>query len=385
MLKRFVVDQLLEPLLPQSRLERFAVFLGRIIIRLKKPIIVSVTGSVGKSTTTALIAFMLAHEKAFPYVGRVGFTVSNMNDDLGVAATLLRFNGVLEIPWGYGSRLIFFIKVFLQFLKAFFSRYPRVMVLECGLGDTASLYRVAAIVPPTIAVVTRVGAAHIEKSGSLAAVVDEKGALVRAVPQEGLVLLGTEHPYVEDFEKMSRAPVKKFDGHGIELSRKIGAAVCEYFGVPAELVAAASTDFKAPDGRLTRVELGAMTVIDDTYNANPLSMRLGVETLVKWAGSGRRKIAVLGGMAELGEHSNQSHVEIGNYARQNTDFFVGVGSLARVYPVDVWFEDSDACAASIGEYLLDNDVILVKGSASVKMKKIVEGLRDKYSAQKEHA
>lgn len=379
MLKRFVVDHLLEPLLPQSRLERFAIVLGRVILQLKKPRIVSVTGSVGKSTTTALIAFMLGHEKVFPYVGRVGFTVSNMNDDLGVAATLLRFEGVLELPWGYGSRIVFFPKVIWKFVTAVFSRYPRVMVLECGLGDTASLYRVAEMVPPTIAVVTRIGAAHIEKSGSLEAVVDEKGALVRMVPPDGLVLLGTQHPYVEDFVKMSRAPVRKFNGQGIDLSKEFGVAVCEYFGVPARFIAMASEAFKAPDGRLTRVEAAGISIIDDTYNANPLSMRLGLDMLVKWAGAGRRKMAILGGMAELGGHSNEAHIEIGNYARQNVDFVVGVGALAKLYPTDVWFEDSEACAANIYKYVADNDMILVKGSASVKMKRIVEGLRARSS------
>lgn len=382
-MKRFIVDRLLEPLLPQSRLQSFAVFLGRVILWLKKPAIIAVTGSVGKSTTTALISFMLAHEKSYPYVGRVGSTVSNMNDDLGVAATLLRFEEVLELPWNYVSRLIFFPKVVGQFLKVLFSSYPRVMVLECGLGDTASLYRVAQMVPPTIAVVTRIGAAHIEKSGSLAAVVDEKGALVRAVPVRGLVLLGTEHPYVDDFVKMSRAPVLKFDGQGIDLSRKFGIAICEYFKIPPQIIAVASDEFKAPDGRLTRLELGSLTVIDDTYNANPLSMRLGLDTLVAWASPGRRKVAILGGMAELGECSNEMHTEIGRYARRCADFVVGIGSLARIYPADLWFQDSDDCAANIHAHVMDGDVVLVKGSASVRMKKVVEGLGAMAAVRKE--
>lgn len=375
-IKRFVVDWILEPLVPLQRLESLAIFLGRLVFRIRKPVIIAVTGSVGKSTTTAVIAAVLSCEDARKIVGPVGSTIENMNDNLGVAATLLRFDEVLELPWNYLDRIGLLLSLPFRALRVLCGSYPIVMILECGVGDTANLRELVTLAPPMVSVVTCIGAAHLEKLKSIDGVIEEKGALVRAVPPSGLVVLGQDHEYVSRFEQMAQAPVVKVSGRGVELSQNIARAICRYMGIPDEVVESALKDFKNPKGRLNRMEISGMTVIDDTYNANPLSMKLGLDVLARESGQGVRRLAVLGGMSELGENGASFHEEIAAYARSRADLLVGVGDLARHYNPDIWFETSEACADQIGNLARLGDCILVKGSASTRMSKVVERLRE---------
>jgi len=105
-------------------------------------------------------------------------------------------------------------------------------------------------------------------------------------------------------------------------------------------------------------------------------MKLGLDTLAKESGPGTRKLAVLGGMSELGENGLSFHEDIAAYARSRSDVLVGVGELARHYDPDIWFESSDACAEQIGNLARPGDCILVKGSASARMSKVVQKLQE---------
>ena len=374
--KRFVVDVILEPLIPLRRLESYVVFWARFVFRLHKPFVIGITGSVGKSTTTAMIAAALSHQDAARFVGPVGHTFGNMNDDVGVSATLLRFDYVLELPWAYHRRLAVLWLVPLRALRAAMGPYPKVMVLELGVGSTANFERMVTIAPPNVAVVTRIGPAHLEKLKTIEGVLREKGELVRAVPASGLVVLGEGHHYVSQLEQMAHSPVIKVSGQGIELSQNIARAVCRHMGIPDDVATSALRDFKRPAGRLNQLEFVGMTVIDDTYNANPMSMKLGLDTLAQIARSGHRRLAILSGMGELGQEAPRYHEDVGAYARGRADVLIGVGDLSKHYVPDHWFETSDACAAQIGALVRFNDCVLVKGSASARMWTVVEKLRE---------
>jgi UDP-N-acetylmuramoyl-tripeptide--D-alanyl-D-alanine ligase len=380
-LKRFAVDRLLEPVLPLRRLESYLVFWARIVYGLRRPLIIGITGSVGKSTTTALVGHVLSAPRAQHVVGRVANTFGNMNDDLGVSATLLRYPYVLELPWSYHRRLAMLVTIPLRALRVALTPYPRIMVLECGAGWTGPLERLATIAPPTISVVTRIGAAHLEKLKSLEGVVHEKGALVRAVPSSGLVVLGQGHDFVPQLEAMSRAPVIKVAGQGLELSQNIARAIARFLHVPDDAVEAAIGDFKQPEGRLNRSDLPGMTIIDDTYNANPLSMQLGLDTLANAVERERRRVAILGDMSELGDDAVRYHQEIGAYAHRCADVIIGVGELSRHYQPDHWFATSESCSGRLAALVQEDDCILVKGSASAKMPRIVARLHEMSSSK----
>jgi UDP-N-acetylmuramoyl-tripeptide--D-alanyl-D-alanine ligase len=175
---------------------------------------------------------------------------------------------------------------------------------------------------------------------------------------------------------MSRAPIVKVPGQGIELSRNIAYAITQFLGVPKEATEAALADFKRPEGRLSRTDLKDLSIIDDTYNANPLSMQLGLDTLANAVPSTRRRVAILGHMSELGDEAVRYHEEIGLRARRCADLVVGVGDLSRHYHPDHWFETSDACAEALESLVQRGDCVLVKGSASARMSRIVNRLRE---------
>ena len=372
--KRFVIDAVLEPLLPLRILESYVVLWGRLVFRVRKPLIVGVTGSVGKSTTTAMIAGVLSDARAKAVVGNVGNTVSNMNDDLGVAATLLRFTEPYVLPWPRWRRPLVFLTIPLRALRALCGRYPKVLVLEFGIGPTASFTRMVATAPPDIAVVTRIGAAHLGLMKDVEGVVREKGKLVAAVPSTGLVVLGDDHEHVAAFESMTRAPVIKASGRGIALSRSITSIVCNHLGVPEDVVTRVLRDFQGLKGRLNVVQLGRITLIDDSYNATPMSMQFGLDTLAQAARPGQRKVAILGQMAGLGDDSSRYHDEIGEHARRCADVVIGVDDPGRHYRPDAWFENSRRCADVLDTLICDGDCVFVKGSFAAKMGHVVEAL-----------
>lgn len=373
--KKFIIG-ILERFIPKQRVQSHLFFWARIVVRIRRPFIIGVTGSVGKSTTTEMVAAVLMHREAQSIVGPVGQTLGNMNDDVGLPATLLRFDNFYNIPYAYPSRLALLCLLPLRALRIVIGRYPKVLVLEFGAGWSGHLNRLVSLAPPNVAVVTTIGAAHLERLKTLEGVTQEKSVLVAAVPSTGLVILGQDHDYVAQLEQASRAPVIKVTGRGVELSHNITQAVCRHLGIPDEVVSSALRNFKSPKGRLNRLELIGMTVIDDSYNANPLSMKLGLDTLAQIARPGHRRLAVLGAMAELGDEGRRYHEEIGAYARTRADMLVGVGELSKHYSPDIWFDDSDACANQIEDIVRANDCLLVKGSFSIRMERIVSKLRE---------
>ena len=374
--KQFIIRHILEPLIPKTRLESYLGFWARSVCRVRKPLIIGITGSVGKSTTTAMLAFVLSQQGAQRIIGPVGCTVENMNDNWGLGATLLRFSCFLSIPWSYAGRITMLIQLPFRALRLIASRYPKVMVIEFGAGPTSNFRHLIAMAPPDISVVTMIGAAHLEVHNSVEGIIQEKGKLVRAVRPTGLVILGDDHSYVSQLEQMARSPVVKVRGKGVELSRNITRAVCQQFGIPAEVVESALKNFTNPPGRLNLFELAGLTVIDDTWNANPMSMMLALDTLAETAGPRQRRLAILGDMFELGEHAPRYHEDLGVYARNRAEVLIGVGELARLYSPDVWYESVEDCAEGIEGLVRVDDCILVKGSHSARMWKAVGRLRE---------
>ena len=297
-----------------------------------------------------------------------------MNDDLGVPATLLQF-GDLKEDYAPSRLKTACMAPFRAMRIMSGGRYPKIFVLEFGAGWGGHIARLAALARPQVAVVTTIGAAHLERFKTLEGVANEKIALVKAVPPSGLVVLGCGHDFVAQFEQASNAPVVKVDGKGAEFAERAARAICSYLRIPDAVVKSGLQAFKPPKGRLNVLKLCNMTLIDDSYNANPTSMKYGLDTLAKTEAQGGRKIAVLGHMAELGENAPPYHKEIGVYARAHADYVIGVGELAKYYDADIWFDSSEACVEQIERVLRQNDCVLVKGSGSARMKKVAEKIR----------
>ena len=350
---------------------RYCFFCARVVLRIRKPLIIGVTGSAGKTTSVHMISAVLRHPAAQQIVGAVAHTVHNMNNDIGLPLTVLRHEHYI----GFGNARKAAPLLLRALWLAFFARYPRVLVLEYATHGPGNLHRLVELARPNIGVVTTIGPAHLDRLKTLQGVVREKSTVVRAVPASGLIVLGTDHDYVADLEAEAKGRVVKVPGRGADLARDIAQVIALHLGVAQQAIDAALADFRPVTGRLNELHLGGMTVFDDSFNANPLSIRLGLDTLAEAAQPGQRRIAVLGSMGELGDEATQYHQQIGAYAHQKADVVIGVGELARHYGPDQWFSDSGLCARQIHDLVRPGDCVLVKGSAFVRMNAIIDVLR----------
>jgi UDP-N-acetylmuramoyl-tripeptide--D-alanyl-D-alanine ligase len=359
----------------QRLLAPYFFFWARLVLRKHHPCIVGVTGSVGKTTTKEMIAAALMHRDARPIVGLVWKSAGNMNDlvALPVAVLGLRMHPTSRLR----SILVLCAVPFRALALTTFAAYPKILVLEYSITwrGERGMAQMAKLAPPTVAVVTAVGPAHLEFFESVDQIAQAKSALVRAVPPSGLVVLGQDNSYASHMDRESRTQVVKVRGRGRELAQNAARAVGRYFGLSEEVVNQALSECGAIEGRLNLLELGPVTVIDDAFSANPMSMRLGLDTLAERAKPDQRKVAILGTMAELGADAPRYHEEIAAYARERADVVIGVGDLAQHYRPDHWFAGSKECANSLRKLVRRGDCLLVKGSHSVHLDRVVRELK----------
>jgi len=292
---------------------------------------------------------------------------------LGLPLTVLLFKDWLDANIFRRFAVLFLLPLRVVWL-AFTRRYPDVFVLEYGTSWNGHIHRLAVLAPPRIAAITAIGPAHLERHKTLEGVANEKCAIICPVGPDGLVVLGDVGRFVSHFERLSQAPILRATGYGVELSCNIASAIARHLGIPDEVIGTALEGFEPPQGRMNRVEAAGLTIIDASYNANPLSMQFGLDTLARSIQPGQRRVAVLGSMAELGDGTRAYHHEIGIYARSRTDLLIGVGDAAKDYMPDHWFVDSDACASGINGLVRSGDCVFIKGSASVRMSKVVAKL-----------
>lgn len=350
--------------------------------------VVGVTGSAGKTTTKQMLASILAER------GSVLATEGNLNNDIGVPLTLLRLR-----------------------------REHRFAVIEMGANHAGEIAALARIVRPDVGLITNAGAAHLEGFGSIEGVVEAKGEMYAGVVDGGVCVINGDQPWAEDWKQ--RAGLRRklvfgtdvrhdfhIDGEihehdagahftlatpdgnvGIELPLRGRHNVLNALAAAAAAFAAGADRQAMADGlrkvtnvggrmRVERLSNG-LTLVDDTYNANPLSMRAAIDWLV--AGE-RRGWLVMGDMGELGDDARLLHEEIGAYAAERgVERLYGLGPLstaacdafgdARCY-TDV-APLIDDLAAELVTQPASEITVLVKGSRSARMERVVAGLRER--------
>jgi UDP-N-acetylmuramoyl-tripeptide--D-alanyl-D-alanine ligase len=349
-----------------------------VVDRLPELTIVGITGSSGKTSTKDVIAQLLAH------LGPTVAPAGSFNNELGLPHTVLRA--------GVGTRFL---------------------VLEMGARGVGHIRYLCEIAPPRIGVEVNVGVAHIGEFGTVEAIAKAKAELVEALPPDGVAVLNADDPRVRAMAALTSAGVllagtapdaavraedPQLDERGratytlvtaagsapvrLRLSgaHQIGntllaAAVATAVGMPVEQVAAHLAEVRPLSSRRMDVfdRADGVTVIDDSYNANPASAAAALHALDA-IGRGRRRIAVLGYLAELGEHEQSGHEEVGALAaRLGVDLVVAVSGLAAgvcdgAAAVAGWggesvqVTDQEAAIGLLAERLRPGDVVLVKGS-----------------------
>lgn len=335
------------------------------------PFAIGITGSVGKTTTTEKIASLLEADEITPLFAALSVTRRNMNNNRGLPMTML---GYSSWPKSGADLLRRLVAAPARALGMRHSSSRRAAVLEFAAGPQGDLPRLATVLPLDIGIVTAIGPTHLDTFGTIEGVAAAKGALIEAVKPTGLAILGRDNPFLESMIARSKARTIVLDGRGRVLATNIAMAVAEYLNIPtaaAERALAASTD---PPGRLEVIAASSLTIINDAFNANPLSMTLGLDHLNEQA-AGRRRVAILGQMAELGEETRRYHAEVARLAHERSDLVVGVGDLAAHYRPSRLYRTVDECAASVHTLLRKGDCILIKGSHSVHLERLLPILR----------
>ncbi len=333
--------------------------------------VVGVTGSVGKTSVKDIARALLP--------GRVHANRENLNTEIGLPLT------VLEAPAG-----------------------TDVLVLEMAMRGAGQIAELAAIAEPEVAVITNVGPVHVELLGSVEAIAAAKAEVLAALPADGTAVVpaaaGELEPHLGQAPRLLRfgpggdvyaAESRVVDGLTEALvetpagSRRFHFPFAEAHNLENALAAVAAgvalgaplagmADRAANIGfsrfRGERLEMGdGIVLVNDCYNANPVSMRAALSHLATL--DGERRIAVLGEMAELGPGAAGYHREIGESARaEGVDLLLGVGEPAREYVPDELLGTPEEAAEWLAAQAEPGDTILVKGSRSAGLEAVAETL-----------
>jgi UDP-N-acetylmuramoyl-tripeptide--D-alanyl-D-alanine ligase len=343
-------------LVPTEPFEAFAA-LGSLVRDRAGARVVGITGSTGKTSTKDILAALCAPS------ARTIAAEASFNNEIGVPLTLCRLEPDTEV-----------------------------CILELamrGFGQIADLCRIAR---PHVGVITNVGPVHLELVGSLEGVQRAKGELVAALPAGGTAVVPDEFPVErEDIEvrRPARREVRCEDGRtlidGVSFNftadhQVANAAVALATLDALQLPRPEQVDVEFSRWRGEELPLpGGGLLINDAYNANPVSMRAALRQLEAIA-EGRRRVAILGDMAELGSSAPAYHQEIGREAaRRGVEALLAVGELARGYldggvPLTRWAPDAERAAAEAAELVQPGDVVLVKASRAVGLERVAEAL-----------
>jgi UDP-N-acetylmuramoyl-tripeptide--D-alanyl-D-alanine ligase len=344
--------------------------------------IVAITGSNGKTSVKEMLACILNKAAG---VGEVLTTEGNLNNDYGVPLMMLRMNAK-----------------------------HRFIALEMGMNHLGELNYLTKLAKPDVAIINNAGRAHIGELGSVDAIAQAKGEIYAGLSNDGIAVINLDDQYADYWKSLNQhhrimtfGLTPKADVHGLDdgqlrisnrfagasidlvtqlsvpgehnVRNALAAAACAFaIGISAENIAAGLRDYRGTKGRLERkAGAGGCTVIDDTYNANPDSMKAAIRVLAKAQG---RRLLVLGDIGEMGAYARAMHEEVGAYARSHQidelyvigkhvgDYAKGFGGGTQV------FDELEDLVAAVQRELEPTATVLVKGSRSARMERVVERL-----------
>lgn len=412
----------------KSILQKILAILAKATIRRYKPVVVGITGSVGKTSTREAIYTVLKQRY------RVRRSEKNYNTEIGLPLT------VLGLPH-HGKNVFGWIGGLVKSAARLLVRnrgYPEVLVLEMGADRPGDIGYLSRIAPPSIAVITAIGdiPVHVEFYESPLEVAEEKAELLKALPPDGHAVYNIDDEAVVEVKDRTRSRKISFgfDEHadfritnfelrtieddgvtrsdGVSFKIEHGGGVVPFrlhkaFGKPHVYAATSAAvvgfvlnvnlvqssqaldSYEPPPGRGRLLSgIKGSLIIDDTYNASPDSMRAGLELLQKIPG--RRKIAVLGDMLEIGKYTEEAHRAAGDQAAEVANLLLTVGERAKYIADEATtrgvearsrvldtshvfvFDDALAAGRTLDPMIQPGDIIFVKGSRAMHMEKAVE-------------
>jgi len=324
---------------------------------------VAITGSMGKTTTKDILAALCR-----PHARTVA-AESSYNNEIGVPLTLCRVEPDTEI-----------------------------CVLELAMRGFGQIAELCSFSRPGIGVITSIGPVHLEKVGTIEGVRRAKTELLDALPPGGTAIVPADLPVARDDLTVVRVGedvrLEGFElrGDGAVVATSLGSievnfsmrhlaenvvyALAAYraLGLPLDRAAEGASAIAFADWRNQELPLpGGGLLINDAWNANPVSMRAALEHLRERA-AGRRTVAVLGEMAELGDYSGEAHREVGRAIEElGIDVVVSVGPQAQAYGGS-WVAGADQAAGLLRDLLRPGDCVLVKGARALALEGIADEL-----------
>jgi len=317
--------------------------------------IIAITGTNGKTTVKNLIANILSTKF------RVLWTKKSYNSLIGLPLMLFEISGEEDY-----------------------------LVLEMGTSNPGEIKRLCAIAHPLIGVITNIGPGHLKGLGSIEGIRKEKLTLIESLPARGMGFVG---PGVDGIQKSNVLRFSFDEIRDIQITESgssftyketefftpllglnnvyncfIALKVTEKLGIDIEGQKNAIRKIEPEKGRMEPIKIDGLLIINDTYNANPASMKSAIDFVSHLK---RRKILILGDMLELGDESNKYHNEIGNYAREKSDVLLTLGPQAEAYG-GIHFDDRDKLVTYLFRILKGEEVILVKASRAMKFEEIVK-------------
>ena len=333
--------------------------LGRAVRDQSSARVVAITGSVGKTSTKGILTALLQ-----PHV-RLVAAPDGFNNEIGLPLTLCRIEPDTEV-----------------------------VVTEMGMRGPGQIRALAEIARPDVALITAIAPVHLELLGSIENIARAKAELLESLPPGGVAVFPIDVPELEPFvpaavEVRRFSPAEadvrdglvhvRFDGREIAFSftarhhatNAVAAlTVCTVLGapLPEHVVDVSFSRWRSQESELA----GGGLLINDAWNANPVAMRAALAHLGDRA-EGRRTVAILGEMAELGDEAQRFHEEIGR-AAEKVDVVIGVGPLAQAYEPDAWATNAAEAVTLARELVRPGDAVLVKGSRSVGLEVVADAL-----------
>ncbi len=396
---------------------------ARLLIKKYRPVIVGITGSVGKTSAKEATTLVLQRKL------RVRTSHKNYNNEIGLPLTIIGVASPGRDFWGW-------LKVFARAARLILSRdrnYPQVLVLEMGVDRPGDMAYLLSIAPAKVGVITAVSHSHLEYFGTVVNIKKEKQALIDKLDKKGLAVLNYDNEVTRAMTSASPARVLSYGfGEGANLRAQdisynygkgdyelsgvrfklnyngaivpvimpnvfcapalyaalAAAAVATYFNFNLLEIASALKDFSLPPGRMNLLPGVKQTfIIDDSYNSSPEAALAAVNTLAAIKIDEKAdKFAVLGDMLEIGHYTEEGHRLVGaKVAASGIKYLIAVGEKARDFirgAKEAGMEDDFIfhfdTAEEAGKFLQDRikagDVLLVKASQKMRLEKVVKEL-----------
>ena len=304
--------------------------------------IIGITGSNGKTTTKDLIAHFLQSK-------------------FKVEKTLGNYNTSISVPLSIFS----------------FSLKTDIYVLELGANRVGDIDYLSSMVKPHYGIITSISPAHLEGFGSIENIEKEKKSILKH-SQKKYNFNELKPHSVDNLQTRNNS---KIFIKNVEIASHISNEVLKDFNGSDLKVESLLDSFEMPSGRGDVLSINNIKIIDDSYNANPESVKAALDHLNSF--NGHRKLFVFGDMKELGDNEVNLHTEIGQYAEGKTDIILTVGKLAENaqsnsnnFALSLHFNDNISLLEKLTELLKDGDIILIKGSRSMQLDQLINELKN---------